>query len=148
VTASIARRDAGERPPRGIVLVSAWTDLRSGDEYQRETATDPLVSNAALATLSRFYRGGHDATDPLVSPVFADLAGMPPMLVLAGSTDALAGDSTLLAERARAAGVDVDLQIWPDMFHCWPLFWPILAEGRAAVEAIGAFITRRTVIGP
>jgi acetyl esterase/lipase len=79
--------------------------------------------------------GAGDRRDPKASPLFADLAGLPPMLIQVGSEEVLMSDSTQLAEAAGFAQVDVTLRIWPDMIHIWPFFAMISAGGRAIAES-------------
>ena len=90
------------------------------------------------------YLGGADAKAPLASPLFADLRGLPPLLIHVGDDEVLLDDSVHLAERARKAGVDTTLDVWPKMVHVWHWFFPMLDEGHAAIDRIGAFVQART----
>ncbi len=76
--------------------------------------------------------------------MYADLRGLPPLLILVGTAETLLDDSTRLAERAKAAGVKVDLQVWDDMVHVWPMFASILPEGQQALDGIGEFVRQHT----
>jgi acetyl esterase/lipase len=96
----------------------------------------------------RHYAGSQDLRMPLLSPHYGDLHGLPPLLIHAGGEEILLSDATRLAEKARAAGVDVSLVVWPGMWHVWHLFAPSLPEARQAVDAIGAFIRGRLVPAP
>ena len=87
---------------------------------------------------------GDGVTGPLASPLFADLRGLPPLLVHVGDDEVLLDDATGLATRARAAGVDVSLEVWPKMIHVWHWFFPMLDEGQAAVDKIGEFVRAHT----
>ena len=111
-------RAVGEALPACAWLVSPWTDL--------------TMSGETLAT--------KDAVDPLISPLFADLAGFPPVLIQVGSAETLLADATRLAAAAGAADVDVTLQIWPHMIHAWPLWNAGLHDGRRALAYAGQFI--------
>ncbi|MGH7819270.1 MAG: alpha/beta hydrolase, partial [Candidatus Binatia bacterium] len=90
------------------------------------------------------YLGGADCRSPLAAPLYADLSGLPPLLIQVGGAETLYDDSVRLAERARKAGVEVTLDCWEEMIHVWQIFAPILPEGRQAIEKIGEFIRRRT----
>ena len=89
------------------------------------------------------YLAGADPQTPLAAPLYADLQGLPPLLIQVGTSETLYDDSTRLEERARAAGVDTTLQVWEEMVHIWHLFAPILPEGQQAIESIGEFLKGR-----
>ncbi len=93
--------------------------------------------------MAQEYLGGTDPRTPLASPLFADLRGLPPLLIQVGSEEVLLDDATRLAERARAAGVDATIEIWETMIHVWHWFLPWLDEAQAAVDKIGAFLRAR-----
>ena len=80
--------------------------------------------------------------DPLVSPVFANVSGLPPMMIQVGDDEILLSDSTRLAEKLEAAGIDVELEVWPDMWHVFPMFVGKMPESHRAVEKIGAYINK------
>ncbi len=94
--------------------------------------------------MAEAYLAGRDAATPLASPLCADLAGLPPLLVHVGDAEVLLDDSVQLAERARKAGVEVTLEVWPEMIHVWHWFFPMLDEGQAAIDGIGAFVRAHT----
>ncbi len=94
--------------------------------------------------MARAYVGRGDARAPLVSPLFADLAGLPPLLIQVGSEEVLLDDAVVLAERAKAAGVEATLEVWPGMIHVWHWFLPMLDEAQAAIDRIGDFVQART----
>ncbi len=91
-----------------------------------------------------YLQGAREPTDPLASPLYAELAALPPLLLMVGTADVLLDDSVRLAERARAAGGDVRLEVAQDMVHIWPLFHTLLPEGRDALGRIGRFVRDRT----
>ena len=95
--------------------------------------------------LAAAYLKGADPRMPLASPLYADLRGLPSMLIQVGSAETLLDDSVRLAGVAGAAGVRVRLEVWPDMIHAWHLFYPQLADGRRALAQVGAFI--RSMLG-
>ena len=103
-----------------------------------------MIQPESLAWFSDLYRAGTDVRDPLVSPLYADLSNLPPMLVQVGTAEILMDDSTRLAEAARKVGVDVTLELWDDMPHIWHIFAPMLAEGQQAIDQLGAWARERT----
>ena len=105
-----------------------------------KAAVDPLIQQSYLAQLATFYLNGVDPRTPLASPIHAELRGLPPMLIQAGSAETLLDAAVHLAGRAGAADVRTTLQVWPEMIHAWHLFHPQLAEGRRALAEVGAFV--------
>ena len=105
---------------------------------------DPMVQGDGLRRMAEMYLGEHHAKTALASPLHADLSGLPPLLVQVGTAEILLDDSTRLAERARAAGVDVEFEAWDDMIHVWQAFAAILPEARDAIDRIGSFVRDRT----
>lgn len=141
LAATIALRERGRPLPAGLVLLSPWVDLEMlGASYETRAKADPIHRRKMLANLARGYLGDADPASPLASPIAADLRGLPPMLIQVGDREVLLSDSETLAERARAAGVNVKLSVWPDMIHVFQQFPDDLAEARQAIEAIGAFV--------
>ena len=127
--------------PACAVAISPWVDLEgSGNSITARAAQDPMVQKDGLLWMAGMYLGGKDAKTPLAAPLHADLKGLPPVLVQVGTAETLLDDSTRIAERLHAAGVDVRLAIWPNMLHVFPLFAPILSEGRDGCLEIGSFI--------
>ncbi len=137
-------RAAGEAQPACAWLASPWTDLTmSGATLASKDAIDPLIHKPYLEELAAAYAPApHDRRDPLISPLFADLAGFPPALIQVGSAETLLADATRFAERAGAADVAVTLEIWPHMIHAWPMWNARLADGRRALQQAGAFMQR------
>ncbi|GBD27741.1 Monoterpene epsilon-lactone hydrolase [bacterium HR30] len=101
---------------------------------------DPMVQREPLLRMAAMYLGGKDPRTPLAAPLYADLRGLPPMLIQVGTVETLLDDSVRLAERARAAGVAVTLEPWENMIHVWQAFAAMLPEGQQAIERIGEFI--------
>ena len=130
-------------------LVSPWTDLTlSGATLNSKEADDPLVRKAYLAELADAYLPATiDRKDPRVSPLYADLKGLPPMLIQVGSAETLLADATRFAAAAGADDVAVTLEIWPRMIHAWPMWNAHLEPGRLALAAAGAFIRHHTSTG-
>ena len=106
-------------------------------------ARDPIVTREGIDVMAAAYLGSADAKNPLASPVFADLKGLPPLLIQVGSEEALHSDAATLAQRAEAAGVEVSFESWGGMIHVWHAFHPILSEGRDAIARIGAYLKQR-----
>ena len=104
---------------------------------------DPLVERGRLLEMADYYLGDADPRSPLAAPLYADLSGLPPLLIQVGTAEILLSDATRLATRAEAAGVETTLEVAPDMIHVWHLFAPMLTEGREAIVRAGAFIRER-----
>jgi acetyl esterase/lipase len=138
----LALRDAGHALPAAAACISPSTDLaKTGESIQTRAHLDPLVTVPSTFAHARRYLGPNgDPKNPLASPLYADLAGLPPLLVMVGTNEILHDDSTRLAAKAQASGVQVSLEIAQGMVHIWPFFAAILPEGQAAVERIGAFV--------
>ena len=138
----LSLRDAGRALPAAALLMSAWTDLTaSGPSYEGRADADPIHQRSMILALARSYLGAAgDARNPLASPLFAGLHGLPPLLIQVGDRETLLSDSTLLAEKARAAGVSVELEVWPGMIHVFQQFPAELAEARQAITSCGAFL--------
>jgi acetyl esterase/lipase len=103
-----------------------------------------MVQKAGLLWMAGMYLDGKDAKTPLAAPLHADLKGLPPILVQVGTAETLLDDATRIAEKLHAAGGEVRLSIWPNMVHVFPLFAPVLSEGRDGCLEIGAFIRGKT----
>jgi len=137
-------REGKEELPGCMWLVSPWTDLTlSGTTLVTNDAADPIIHRSYLVELADAYVPvGMARTDPRISVLYADLKGLPPMLVQVGSAETLLDDSTRLAAAAGAAAVPVTLEIWPHMIHAWHLWNAHLEPGRRALASAGAFIRR------
>jgi len=140
----VSLRDAGEPLPAAGVCLSPWTDLAmSGRSWTTNVRRELVISPAILRQMDQAYLGNADPRTPLASPLYADLAGLPPLLVQVGGDEGLLSDGEEVALRARAAGVDVELEVWPGMWHVWQLTSRFVPEGRQAIERIGAFLQPR-----
>ncbi len=143
VLAALVRlRDAGRALPAGAVLLSPWTDMSaSGESYTTRAQSDPIHQRPMIVAMARNYLGADgDASQPLVSPLFADLRGLPPLLIQVGDHETVLSDSVVFADKAKAAGVDARLEVWDRMVHVFQQFPEALPEARAARRAIGAFV--------
>jgi len=144
VATLLAARSASLPMPAAAVCISPWTDLTcSAPSYQTRAAVDPLVALPGITVMARDYLGGADARTQLASPLFADLRGLPPLLIQVGSDEVLLDDAARLADRARAARVDVTFDAWDRMIHVWHWFLPWLDEAQSAVDKIGGFLRAR-----
>ena len=137
-------RETKEDLPGCAWLVSPWTDLTmSGSTLATKDADDPLIHKAYLEELAAAYvPAGMDRKDPRLSPLYAELSDLPPILIQIGSAETLLDDAVRLAKAAGAADVPVTLEIWPRMIHAWPLWNAQLDFGRRALVHAGAFIRR------
>jgi acetyl esterase/lipase len=146
VATLVALKDAGERLPSGAVCISPWTDMAlTGESLVSKAEADPMITTDGITRVRDAYVGAADPRAPLASPIYAGLSGLPPMLIHVGENEVLLDDSTRLAERAKAAGVDVTLEVWPEMFHVWHFFAAMLPEGQQAIERIGEWVRGRVV---
>jgi acetyl esterase/lipase len=128
--------------------MSPWVDLTvSGDSIDGNAKADPMMSRAALEFFANNYVGDLDRRAPLASPLFADLSGLPPMLVHVGSTEVLRSDAERLVEKVKQANGNAVLEIWPGMPHVFQLLAGRIPEGKDAVEKLGAFMRNRTAAG-
>lgn len=137
-------RDAGMELPACAWLVSPWTDLTlSGSTLATKEAVDPLIHEEYLRELvSAYLPKDIDRRDPRVSPLYANLPGLPPLLIQVGSAETLLADATRFASAAAAADVPVTLEAWPHMIHAWPVWNAHLEAGREALAHAGAFMRR------
>jgi len=144
IAALVAIRDAKLPMPGAGVCLSPWIDLEGfGESMKTREHANPVVSRDMLTQMAAAYLGGKDARTPLAAPLYADLKGLPPLLIQVGDAETLLDDSNRLAQRARAAGVQVKLEVWPEMIHVFQLFAGFLPEGQQAVDGLGQFISQQ-----
>ncbi len=137
----VSLREAGMPLPACAWCSSPWTDLAmSGATIQTKAAVDPLIQGPYLHELAAAYLQGGDPRLPMVSPIYADLRGLPPLLIQVGSNETLLDDAIRLAGVAAAADVRTTLQVWPHMIHGWHLYYAQLGDGRRALAEVGAFV--------
>lgn len=140
----VALRDAGIALPAACVAISPWVDLEClGESMTTKAAVDPMILREPLLQMARLYLGDVDPHNPLAAPLYADLRGLPALLVQVGTAEMLLDDSTRIVAHAEAAGVDVRLSIYEDMIHVWHMF-PLLDATKQAVAEIGEFVRDRT----
>jgi monoterpene epsilon-lactone hydrolase len=137
-------RAMGQPQPACAWLVSPWTDLTmSGASVADKDKVDPLIHKPYLEELAAAYAPAPlDRRDPRISPLFADLSGLPPVLIQVGTAETLLDDAVRFARAAGLADVDVTLETWPHMIHAWPMWNARLTAGRAALAQAGAFMRR------
>lgn len=145
VQTALRAREAGIGMPGCLALISPWLDLAlRGDSYSSQTAADVFSTPDRLALMARAYLGRHrEALDPLASPIEADLTGLPPMLIHAGSDDITIDDTELFVRRAEKAGTKVEVRVWPGLFHHFQLF-ETLPESAESIDELGRFICALT----
>ena len=141
VATLVSLRDAGDPLPAAAVCLSPWVDMEAlGESMTTKAEADPSIRREDVLEGAQAYLNGADPRTPLAAPLYADLTGLPPLLIQVGTAEVLLDDSTRLAERARTAGVDVTMEPWDDMIHVWQLVAAILPEGQQAIDRIGEFV--------
>ena len=142
---AVSLREAGMPLPAALFLISPWTDLTfSGDSHRTLRSVDPIFGGDGGPMFAPAYVGDYDPAYPLISPLFADLQGLPPTLVQVGSDEILLDDSTRLEAKMKAARVKVQLEVWPGMWHVFQVFAPWVPEAQQAIDKIGRFVRQRT----
>jgi monoterpene epsilon-lactone hydrolase len=140
----VALRDAGKPLPAGAVALSPATDLAfTGESHKTHLHLDPFFSKAGANTIVEDYITDHDPRHPLISPLYADLSGLPPMLIHVGGHETLLDDAVRFGNCAVAAGVEAKTVVWPHMFHVFHMFTPVLPEARRANDQVTTFILSR-----
>jgi monoterpene epsilon-lactone hydrolase len=139
-----ARRRDGESLPRAAALFSPWTDLAvTGASARENEGRDPMFTRKMLKIASRAYLAGASPRDPRASPLYAEPKGLPPLLIHVAEDELLRDDALRFAARARQAGVETKLALWPGVPHCWQLAQGLMAEGRASLREAAAFLRER-----
>ena len=145
VATLVAIRDAKLPVPGAGVCISPWIDMEGiGESMKTRAEIDPVVQREGLLGMAAAYLGGQNPRTPGASPLYADLKGLPPLLIQVGDAETLLDDSMRLNDRAKAAGVSTKLEVWPEMIHVWQLFASFLPEGQQAVDGIGSFLKEHT----
>lgn len=142
----IRLRSIGEALPAGAICISPWVDLTlGGASIQQKASLDPILDAASLKKYAKYYADGKALTDPLLSPVYADLRDLPPLLIQVGTDEILLDDATRIADAAREFGIDVTLSIWDGMFHVFQMI-SFLPETKQALAQIAKFVFDNTAI--
>jgi monoterpene epsilon-lactone hydrolase len=140
VALAVSLRDQAGPLPRALICMSPWLDLTNSGETMRTCAqTDPLITWESSVLHARHYVGDHHPKEPLISPLFANPAGLPSMYIQVGQHEVLRSDSERFVRAARQAGVQVRFEIWPGMWHVWQALAPWLPEASRAIQLIGDF---------
>jgi acetyl esterase/lipase len=142
VATQLAIKADGLPLPAASVPISPWVDMSaSGESFTTRADVDPMVSGNNISQIASSFLGPDgDPNDPLASPVLGDLSGLPPMLIQVGDHEVLLSDSEALAAAAAAAGVAVELRVWPEMIHVWHSLAGMCEEADAAIAEAAAFI--------
>lgn len=138
----VALRDKKIPLPTAAVSISPWTDLKLTGESHKTNENVCLSPKGCAVVCSKYYAGDNDPGLPWISPLYADLAGLPPLRIYVGSSEILLDDSTRFAEKAKAAGVDVHLTVGQGLFHCYPVCAPMFPEATQAMNEIWAFVRK------
>lgn len=140
----VALRDSGDPLPAGAWLISPWTDLAgTGESLRTRADLDPMIDPANLLSTVAMYLPDGDTQRPTASPLYADLSGLPPLLVHVGEAEVLYDDATRLVQRAVEAGVDAELETWPDAFHVHQMMARLIPEADEAIARAAAWIDKR-----
>lgn len=141
IATALALREAGDPPPAAIACISPWTDLAlTGESIQTKAQADPLLNPPSLRRMAANYFGDRNPCAPLISPVYADLRDISPMLIQVGSDEILLDDSTRMARTAAAAGVRVTLKVYGQLWHVFHFNAKFMPEAKAAIAELGMFI--------
>jgi epsilon-lactone hydrolase len=134
-------KELGMQQPACALLFSPWVDMTvTADSYSRNAKRDPVLNCEIMQFLAEQYLGRLPRETPLASPVFAELGGIAPLTIFVGATEALLDDAVALTRAAGLADVSVRLEIWPKMFHIWPNYHQVLAQGRQGVARAGRLL--------
>jgi acetyl esterase/lipase len=137
-------RDDGDPQPAAAVPISPWTDMEFlGDSMKSNADADLIVSEALVKAMADRFLAGQDARDPLAAPLYADYTGICPLYFQVGGDETLLDDTTRTAERARAAGVDVEVEVFPEMQHVFQMAAGNMPEADEAIAKIGAYLRPR-----
>jgi monoterpene epsilon-lactone hydrolase len=129
--------------PAAAVCISPATDLAlTGASFSANATVDPVITPEEAELCLKTYLGDADPRNPLASPLYAKLQGLPPLFIQVGTAEILLDDSLRFADRAKTAGADVTLDVWPDMVHVFAMFAPLVPESQQAISRIGEFIRR------
>ncbi|MFX1281058.1 MAG: alpha/beta hydrolase [Promethearchaeota archaeon] len=136
-------RDDNKELPVAAIPLSPFLDLAvTGESVKTKADVDPMSTEADLRFCAEQYLGEEDKKNPLASPLYADLKNLPPLYIQVGTAEILFDDAVRFADKAKAAGVDVELEVWDDMIHMFQMFATMIPEGRDAIAKIGEFVLK------
>ncbi len=139
----VALKQTGKPLPGAGFALSPWVDLEGiGESMETKAEVDPMIQRNAVELMSGLYLAGSDPRSQLAAPIYADLSGLPPMLVQVGTAETLLDDAVRVTERARKAGVPVEFEAFEDLVHVFQAFAPFVPESVEAIAKIGAFVKR------
>ncbi len=134
-------KEVGDPLPRAAVCLSPWTDLAvTGESIEAKDADDPFITADGVRAMAPLYVDGYDPKNPLISPLYGDFQGLPPLLIHVGERECLLDDSRRVAVKARQAGVAVTLEVWPELVHVFHLFAAVTPEGKEGIRRIADFL--------
>ncbi len=144
VATLLALRDAGDPLPAAAVLLSPFLDVSgSGESMQSRAMQDPWFHAEDISTIADYYCAAEQRREPLVSPVFADVGGLPPLYIQVGDDEILLSDSERIAQKIEVAGGEVELEVWPEMWHVFQMFIGKMPESGRAIRKIGDYVRGR-----
>lgn len=144
VATLLALRDAGDPLPAAAVLLSPFLDVSgSGESMQTRAMQDPWFHAEDISTIADYYCAAEQRREPLVSPVFADVGGLPPLYIQVGDDEILLSDSERIAQKIKVAGGEVELEVWPEMWHVFQMFIGKMPESGRAIRKIGDYVRGR-----
>ncbi len=144
VATLLALRDAGDPLPAAAVLLSPFLDVSgSGESMQSRAMQDPWFHAEDVSTIADYYCAADQRREPLVSPVFADVGGLPPLYIQVGDDEILLSDSERIAQKIEVAGGEVELEVWPEMWHVFQMFIGKMPESGRAIRKIGDYVRGR-----
>ncbi len=140
----IALKEMGRPMPATAVCLSPWTDLAvTGTSVTEKAHLDPMIVGYLLSEWAARYAGETPTNHPLISPLYANLSGLPPMLIQVGTDEVILDDSTRFAQKAREQGTDVTLDVWDGMIHVWQYLWYVIPEANEAIKQIAAYVNAK-----
>ena len=144
VATLLALRDAGDPLPAAAVLLSPFLDVSgSGESMQSRAMQDPWFHAEDISTIADYYCAAEQRREPLVSPVFADVGGLPPLYIQVGDDEIVLSDSERIAQKIEVAGGEVELEVWPEMWHVFQMFIGKMPESGRAIRKIGDYVRGR-----
>lgn len=139
----LSLRESGDPLPAAACLLSPWLDLAAtGESMTTRAKKDPWFQPEDMPIVAAYYCNDDELKNPLVSPVYANLSGLPPLYIQVGEDEILLSDSTRAAEKVKSAGGDVEIEIWPGMWHVFQAFLHHVPESKKAAKKIGKFVRR------
>ena len=142
---ALSLRDSALPLPAALMCIAPWADLScSGDSIHTRSHRERMMTPAGMHKNARHYAGEESLTHPLISPVFADPSGLPPLMIQVGDDEVLLDDSIRFAAAARDHHVDVTLQVWPRLWHVWHLYAGFMPEAKAAIDQLSNFVAHHT----